>query len=109
MNTAYTVPAGSRVPATSIPPDSVLPAADAYDVPSTPSTVEVAPVHANATILPPGHLLGSSENSTRFPSPSDLGNHISSSSETEVIHNYPSHGIFFVLLMMLNLMVQSQT
>nr|GFC13903.1 hypothetical protein [Tanacetum cinerariifolium] len=32
------------------------------------------PDHANNSTLPPGHSLGSSEHSTRFPSPSDLGN-----------------------------------
>ncbi|GJV21509.1 putative ribonuclease H-like domain-containing protein [Tanacetum coccineum] len=46
------------------------------------------------TPLPPGHSLGSSENSTRFPSPSDLANHISSSSEMEGIHHHPTTGIF---------------
>ncbi|GJU08859.1 putative ribonuclease H-like domain-containing protein [Tanacetum coccineum] len=44
--------------------------------------------------LPPGHSLGSSENSTRFSSPSDLANHISSSSEMEGIHHHPTTGIF---------------
>ncbi|GKC19012.1 putative ribonuclease H-like domain-containing protein, partial [Tanacetum coccineum] len=34
------------------------------------------------------------ENSTRFPSPSDLANHISSSSEMEGIHHHPTTGIF---------------
>nr|GEY91669.1 hypothetical protein [Tanacetum cinerariifolium] len=33
------------------------------------------PDHAAVSPLPPGHSLGSSEHSTRFPSPSDLGNH----------------------------------
>nr|GEX00605.1 ribonuclease H-like domain-containing protein [Tanacetum cinerariifolium] len=37
---------------------------------------------ADPATLPPGHSLGSSEHSTRFPSPSDLGNH------------QPSAGIF---------------
>ncbi|GKE80074.1 putative ribonuclease H-like domain-containing protein [Tanacetum coccineum] len=44
--------------------------------------------------LPPGHSLGSSENSTRFSSPSDLANHIFSSSEMEGIHHHPTTGIF---------------
>ncbi|GJX43624.1 hypothetical protein Tco_0260300 [Tanacetum coccineum] len=52
------------------------------------------PVHADATSLPPGHLLGSSEHSIRFPSPSDLANSISSSSEMEDIHHHPTTGIF---------------
>ncbi|GJX85970.1 putative ribonuclease H-like domain-containing protein [Tanacetum coccineum] len=63
-------------------------------VPSTPSSSMVEPVHADDTPLPPGHSLGSSENSTRFPSPSDLANHISSSSEMEGIHHHPTTGIF---------------
>nr|GEU85340.1 putative ribonuclease H-like domain-containing protein [Tanacetum cinerariifolium] len=33
------------------------------------------PDHADNSTLPPGHSLGSSEQSTRFPSPSNLGNH----------------------------------
>ncbi|GKA43018.1 putative ribonuclease H-like domain-containing protein, partial [Tanacetum coccineum] len=48
----------------------------------------------NDTPLPPGHSLGSSENSTRSSSPSDLANHISSSSEMEGIHHHPTTGIF---------------
>ncbi|GJS85063.1 putative ribonuclease H-like domain-containing protein [Tanacetum coccineum] len=52
------------------------------------------PVHADATFLPPSHSLGSSENSTRFPSPSDLANSVSSSSEIEDIHYYPTTVIF---------------
>ncbi|GKA07122.1 ribonuclease H-like domain-containing protein [Tanacetum coccineum] len=34
------------------------------------------PVHTDATSLPPGHSLGSSEHSSRYPSPSDLANSI---------------------------------
>nr|GFD11503.1 Gag-Pol polyprotein [Tanacetum cinerariifolium] len=33
------------------------------------------PDHAAVSLLPPGHSLGSSEHSTRFPSPSNLRNH----------------------------------
>ncbi|GJV92345.1 putative ribonuclease H-like domain-containing protein [Tanacetum coccineum] len=54
----------------------------------------VEPVHADDTPLPPGHSSGSSENSTRFPSLSDLTNHISSSLEMEGIHHHPTTGIF---------------
>ncbi|GJT53371.1 putative ribonuclease H-like domain-containing protein [Tanacetum coccineum] len=57
------------------------------------SSSVVEPVHAD-TPLPPGHSLGSSENSIRFSSPSDLANHISSSSEMEGIHHLPTTGIF---------------
>ncbi|GJX20756.1 hypothetical protein Tco_0223433 [Tanacetum coccineum] len=91
--TADTVPAGSGVPATSIPAGSINQAAGGSAVPSTPSSFVVEPVHAD-TPLPPGHSLGSSENSTRFSSPSDLANHISSSSEMEGIHHHPTTGIF---------------
>ncbi|GKB27336.1 putative ribonuclease H-like domain-containing protein, partial [Tanacetum coccineum] len=93
-NTADTVPAVSAIPATSIPAGSINQAAGVSAVPSTPSSSMVEPVHANDTPLPPGHSLGSSENSTRFPSPSDLANHISSSSEMEGIHHHPTTGIF---------------
>ncbi|GJV19672.1 putative ribonuclease H-like domain-containing protein [Tanacetum coccineum] len=91
--TADTVPAGSGVPATSIPAGSINQAAGGSAVPSTLSSSVVEPVHAD-TPLPPGHSLGSSENSTRFSSPSDLANHISSSSEMEGIHHHPTTGIF---------------
>ncbi|GJX26904.1 putative ribonuclease H-like domain-containing protein [Tanacetum coccineum] len=91
---ADTVPAGSSVPATSIPAGSIHQAAGGFAVPSTPSSSVVEPVHADTTPLPPGHSLGSSENSTRFSSPSDLANHISSSSEMEGIHHHPTTGIF---------------
>ncbi|GJU11648.1 putative ribonuclease H-like domain-containing protein [Tanacetum coccineum] len=91
--TADTVPAGSGVPATSIPAGSINQAAGGSVVPSTPSSSVVEPVHAD-TPLPPGHSLGSSENSTRFSSPSDLANHISSSSEMEGIHHHPTTAIF---------------
>ncbi|GKA15851.1 hypothetical protein Tco_0695598 [Tanacetum coccineum] len=66
--TTDTVPAGSGVPATSIPAGSINQAAGGSAVPSTPSSSVVEPVHADNTPLPPGHSLGSSENSTRFSS-----------------------------------------
>ncbi|GKA07131.1 putative ribonuclease H-like domain-containing protein [Tanacetum coccineum] len=56
--------------------------------------VPATSIPAADTPLPPGHSLGSSENSTRFSSPSDLANHISSSSEMEGIHHHPTTGIF---------------
>ncbi|GKA78463.1 hypothetical protein Tco_0785000, partial [Tanacetum coccineum] len=90
---ADTVPAGSGVPATSIPAGSIHQAAGGSAVPSTPSSSMVEPVHAD-TPLPPGHSLGSSEHSTRFSSPSDLANHISSSLETEGIYHHPTTDIF---------------
>nr|GFB88725.1 Gag-Pol polyprotein [Tanacetum cinerariifolium] len=88
------IPAGS-VPASSVPASSVLAGSvHASSVPASsvlagsvdsagfggPATSESVPVvfnpdHADTSTLSPGHLLGSSEHSTRFPSPSDLGNH----------------------------------
>ncbi|GKG44119.1 hypothetical protein Tco_0483212, partial [Tanacetum coccineum] len=89
-NTAATVPAVSAIPATSILAGSINQAAGGSAVPSTPSSSMVEPVHD--TPLPLGHSLGTSENSTRFPSPSDLANHISSSSDMEGIRHHPTIG-----------------
>ncbi|GJX14521.1 retrovirus-related pol polyprotein from transposon TNT 1-94 [Tanacetum coccineum] len=58
----------------------------------SPFPTVIEPVHADETSLPPGHSLGSSEHSTRFPSPSDLANSISSSSEMEDIYHHPNLG-----------------
>ncbi|GJS03795.1 putative ribonuclease H-like domain-containing protein [Tanacetum coccineum] len=103
--TADTVPAVSAIPATSIPAGSINQAAGGSAVPSTPSPFMVEPVHADDTPLPSGHSLGSSENSTRFPSPSDLANHISSSSEMEGIHHHPTTGIFSESSYMLTMLI----
>ncbi|GJV71407.1 putative ribonuclease H-like domain-containing protein [Tanacetum coccineum] len=62
--------------------------------PTETSTPVVKPVHTDAPSLPPGHSLGSSEHSSRYPSPSDLANTMSSSSEMEDIHHHPDTGIF---------------
>ncbi|GJR73340.1 putative ribonuclease H-like domain-containing protein [Tanacetum coccineum] len=62
--------------------------------PTETSTPVFKPVHTDATSLPPGHSLGSSEHSTRYPSPSGLTNSMSSSSEMEDIHHHPDTGIF---------------
>nr|GEW63511.1 transposon Ty3-G Gag-Pol polyprotein [Tanacetum cinerariifolium] len=86
---AGSVPAGS-VPARGIPAGSVT----ASSVPAggvlvgsvdsagfgDPAISECVPAdfnpdHADNSTLPPGHSLGSREHSTRFPSPSDLGNY----------------------------------
>ncbi|GJX26588.1 putative ribonuclease H-like domain-containing protein [Tanacetum coccineum] len=66
--------------------------ADVYSTPYSSSMVE--PVHVLDHHFLLVHFIGSSENSTRFPSPSDLANHISSSSEMEGIHHHPTTGIF---------------
>ncbi|GKC83573.1 putative ribonuclease H-like domain-containing protein [Tanacetum coccineum] len=83
LRQADMVPAGSIDPAASISAGSAEP---------FPTVIE--PVHADDTSLPPSHSLGSSEHSTRFPSPSDLANSISSSSEMEDIYHHPRTGIF---------------
>ncbi|GKB97353.1 putative ribonuclease H-like domain-containing protein [Tanacetum coccineum] len=77
-----------------VPADSIDPAASISVVPAEPFPTVIEPVPAADTSLPPGHSLGSSEHSTRFPSPSDLANSISSSSEMEDIYHHPSTGIF---------------
>ncbi|GJS74991.1 hypothetical protein Tco_0724872 [Tanacetum coccineum] len=92
--TTDTVPAVSGVPATTIPAGSINQAASGSAVPSIPSSFVVELVHADDTPLPPGHSLGSSENSTRFSSPSDLANHISSSLDMDDTYHHPTTGIF---------------
>ncbi|GJU30897.1 putative ribonuclease H-like domain-containing protein [Tanacetum coccineum] len=62
--------------------------------PTDPSTHVCTPVHTVVTSLPPGHFLGSSEHSSRYPSPSDLANSMSSYSEIEDIHHHPDSDIF---------------
>ncbi|GJR70712.1 ribonuclease H-like domain-containing protein [Tanacetum coccineum] len=57
--------ARNRVPAGKV--DSV---AGVTDGPTESSAPVFTPVHIDATSLPPGHSLGSSEHSTRYPSPS---------------------------------------
>ncbi|GKC85378.1 hypothetical protein Tco_1141095, partial [Tanacetum coccineum] len=64
------------------------------DGPTESSTPVFTHVHTDATSLPPGHSLGSSEHSSRYPSPSDLANPMSSSSEMEDIHHHSDTGIF---------------
>ncbi|GJZ17365.1 putative ribonuclease H-like domain-containing protein [Tanacetum coccineum] len=83
LRQADMVPAGGIDPAASISAGTAEP---------FPTVIE--PVHVDETSLPPSHSLGSSEHSTRFPSPSDLANSISSSSEMEDIYHHPSTGIF---------------
>ncbi|GJT25143.1 putative ribonuclease H-like domain-containing protein [Tanacetum coccineum] len=66
----------------------------AADVSTETSTTVCTPVHTAAKSLPPGHSLGSSAHSTRYPSPFDLANSLSSSSEMEDIYHHPDIGIF---------------
>nr|GEY08687.1 putative ribonuclease H-like domain-containing protein [Tanacetum cinerariifolium] len=78
------VPAGSvpasHVPASSIPAGGVLAGSIDSARVCDPIVSESVPAifttdHAVVSPLPPSHSLGSSEHSTRFPSPSDHGNH----------------------------------
>ncbi|GJX02058.1 putative ribonuclease H-like domain-containing protein [Tanacetum coccineum] len=85
---------GSVNPAASISAGSVVPAASISANTAEPFPTVVEPVHADATSLPPGHSLGSSVHSTRYPSLFDLANSMSSSSEMEDIHHLPDTGIF---------------
>ncbi|GKB83294.1 hypothetical protein Tco_0950189, partial [Tanacetum coccineum] len=61
---------------------------------SETSTPVCTPVHTAATLLPPGNSLGSSEHSSRYPSPSDLANTMSLTSEMEDIHHHSDTDIF---------------
>nr|GFA36423.1 hypothetical protein [Tanacetum cinerariifolium] len=75
---ASSVPAGS-VPAISVLAGGVLAGSVDSAGFGDPATSEYVPTvfnpdHADNSTLPPGHSLGLSEHSTRFPSPSDLGN-----------------------------------
>ncbi|GJU32441.1 putative ribonuclease H-like domain-containing protein, partial [Tanacetum coccineum] len=88
LRQADMVPAGSIAPAASISADSIDPAASISAGPAEPFPTVIEPVHADDTSLPLGHSVGS------FPSPSDLANSISSSSEMEDIYHHRSTGIF---------------
>ncbi|GJX57037.1 putative ribonuclease H-like domain-containing protein [Tanacetum coccineum] len=77
-----------------VPAGRVDSAAGVTDGPTDPSTPVFQPVHTAAPSLPPGHSLGSSEHSSRYPSPSDLANSMSSFSEMEDIHHHSDTGIF---------------
>ncbi|GJU39805.1 putative ribonuclease H-like domain-containing protein [Tanacetum coccineum] len=60
-------PAGSFPPAVSYEP-----AGQGNPAVSTSVSADFIPVHADESTLPPGQSLGSSENNTRFPVPSDV-------------------------------------
>nr|GEY01021.1 hypothetical protein [Tanacetum cinerariifolium] len=76
---ASSVPSRS-VPASNVPDGGVLVGRIDYAGFGDPAASESVPAvftldYAANSTLPPGHSLGSSEHSTRFPSPSDLRNH----------------------------------
>ncbi|GJS96994.1 putative ribonuclease H-like domain-containing protein [Tanacetum coccineum] len=77
-----------------VPAGKVDSAASITDSPTDPSTHVVNPVHTAEPSLPPGHSLGSSKHSSRYPSPSDLANSMSSFSEIEDIYHHPDTDIF---------------
>ncbi|GJV67848.1 putative ribonuclease H-like domain-containing protein [Tanacetum coccineum] len=77
-----------------VPTGKVVTTAGVSDGSTESSTPDFTPVHPAATSLPPGLSLGSSEHSSRYPSPSDLANSMSSSSEMEDIHHHSDTGIF---------------
>ncbi|GJS92561.1 putative ribonuclease H-like domain-containing protein [Tanacetum coccineum] len=77
-----------------VPAGKINISAGSIDPAASISAASIKPVHAVETSLPPGHSLGSSEHSTRYPSPSDLANSMSSSSDMEDIHHHPETGIF---------------
>ncbi|GKC65330.1 putative ribonuclease H-like domain-containing protein, partial [Tanacetum coccineum] len=72
-----------------VPAGKVDSAASITDSPTDPSTPVVNPVHTAEPSLPPGHSLGSSEHSSRYPYPSDLANSMSSFLEIEDIYHHP--------------------
>nr|GEW00479.1 ribonuclease H-like domain-containing protein [Tanacetum cinerariifolium] len=76
---ASSVPA-RRVPASNVSTGGVLGGSINSAGFGDPAASESVPAiftldHATNSIIPPGHSLGSSEHSIRFPSPSDLGHH----------------------------------
>ncbi|GJR17112.1 hypothetical protein Tco_0965639 [Tanacetum coccineum] len=64
--------AGSHPAGTFQPAGSYDPAALGDPAASTSVSADFIPVHADESTLPPGQVLGSSENTTRFPVPSDV-------------------------------------
>ncbi|GJS48031.1 putative ribonuclease H-like domain-containing protein [Tanacetum coccineum] len=69
---AGSVPAAGNPAGTFQPAGSYDPAALGDPAASTSVSADFIPVHADESTLPPGQVLGSSENTTRFPVPSDV-------------------------------------
>ncbi|GKG20287.1 hypothetical protein Tco_0380088, partial [Tanacetum coccineum] len=65
-------PAGGNPAGSSQPADSDELAGKGNPAVSTSVSTDFIPVHADESTLPPGKSLGSSENTTRFPVPSDV-------------------------------------
>ncbi|GKF31734.1 hypothetical protein Tco_0101532 [Tanacetum coccineum] len=66
MVPAASISASSIDPAASSSAGSIDPAASIFASSAEPFSIVIEPVHVDATSLPPGHSLGSSEHSTRF-------------------------------------------
>ncbi|GJT19530.1 putative ribonuclease H-like domain-containing protein [Tanacetum coccineum] len=65
-------PAGGNPAGSFQPAGSYEPAGQGNPAVSTSVSADFIPVHADESTLPPGQSLGSSENTTRFPVPSDV-------------------------------------
>ncbi|GKG36070.1 hypothetical protein Tco_0443748, partial [Tanacetum coccineum] len=65
-------PAGGNPASSFQPAGSYEPAGQGNPAVSTSVSADFIPVHADDSTLPPGQSLGSSENTTRFPVPSDV-------------------------------------
>ncbi|GJT16391.1 putative ribonuclease H-like domain-containing protein [Tanacetum coccineum] len=76
-------PAGSFQPAASYEP-----AGQGNPAVSTSVSADFSPVHADESTLPPGQSLGSSENNTRFPVPSEVVQGSSSQAATSHLSLY---------------------
>ncbi|GKD62092.1 putative ribonuclease H-like domain-containing protein [Tanacetum coccineum] len=77
-----------------VPAGKIVSTAGVSNGPHETITLIVKPVPTDAQSLPPGHSLGSSVHSTRYPSLSDLTNIMSSTSEMKDIHYHPNTDIF---------------
>ncbi|GJU00778.1 putative ribonuclease H-like domain-containing protein [Tanacetum coccineum] len=65
-------PAGGNLAGSFPPASGYEPADQGNPAVSTSVSADFIPVHADESTLPPGQSLGSSENTTRFPVPSDV-------------------------------------
>ncbi|GJS84793.1 putative ribonuclease H-like domain-containing protein [Tanacetum coccineum] len=71
IDSAGSDPAGGNPDDSFQPAGSYEPAGQGNPAVSTSVSADFIPVHADESTLPPGQSLGSSENTTRFPVPSD--------------------------------------
>ncbi|GJV78233.1 putative ribonuclease H-like domain-containing protein [Tanacetum coccineum] len=85
-----------------VPAGKVVSAAGVTDGSTDLSTPIFTPVHTAATSLPPGHSLGSSEHSTRYPSPSELANSVLKIQKID-IHHILTLAFFLILFIMMKI------